>query len=130
MNVWIGEGRLVRDPELKVVGGGTEICNFTLAVDRGRKDKNGNKQTDFIDCTAFGQSAAFVNKYFHKGDGALVRGRFQSEKYEGKDGQTRTKWGVWVDNIDFPIGKKESNSGNAAAEQPAFTDVPAEDIPF
>lgn len=128
MNLWIGEGRLVRDPELKVVGGGTEVCNITIAVDRGRKDKNGNKQTDFIDCTAFGKTAAFVEKYFHKGDGALVRGRFQSDKYEGKDGQTRTKWGVWIDEIEFPMSKGKSEKNNS--EQPAFTDVPAGDTPF
>lgn len=130
MNYWIGDGRLVRDPELKVVGGGVEICTFTLACDRGRKNKDGNRETDFVDCTAFGKTAAFVNKYFKKGDGALVRGCFQSHKYEGKDGMQRTSWSVWVENIDFPISKKGSNSGNAAAEQPAFTDIPAEDIPF
>ena len=80
MNVWIGEGRLVRDPELKVVGGGTELCNFTLAIDRSGKDKDGNKQADFVDCTAFGKTGAFVDRYFKKGDGMLVRGRFQSDK--------------------------------------------------
>ena len=133
MNVWIGEGRLVRDPELKVVGGGTEICNFTIAVDRGRKDRDGNRQTDFVDCTAFGKMGAFVDKYFRKGDGMLVRGRFQSDKYTAKDGTSRTKWGVWVDEIDFPMGKgksEQSNSDHAAADTAQFSDVNPDDIPF
>ena len=133
MNIWIGEGRLVRDPELKVVGGGTEICVFTVAVDRGRKDKDGNKQTDFIDCTSFGKTAAFVNKYFKKGDGILIRGRFQSDKYTAKDGTNRTKWGVWVDEVEFPASKSGTGLNNAnkeEPEQPAFTDASDEDAPF
>lgn len=133
MNTWIGEGRLVRDPELKVVGGGTEVCNITIAVDRDRKDKDGNKQTDFVDCTAFGKKAAFIDKYFRKGDGALVKGRFQSDKFEGKDGQTRTKWGVWIDEIFFPLGRSKAeqiNSDQAVSDANQFTDVSNEDIPF
>jgi single-strand DNA-binding protein len=133
MNVWIGEGRLVRDPELKVVGGGTEICNITVAIDRGRKDKDGNKQTDFVDCTAFGKTGAFIDKYFKRGDGILVRGRFQSDKYTAKDGTNRVKWGVWIDEVDFPIGKGKADNGNSeqpVADATAFPDVSQDDIPF
>lgn len=133
MNVWIGEGRLVRDPELKVVGGGTEICNITVAVDRGRKDKDGNKQTDFVDCTAFGKAGAFIDKYFKRGDGILVRGRFQSDKYTAKDGTNRVKWGVWIDEVDFPIGKGKSGNSNSeptVADATTFPDVSQEDVPF
>lgn len=133
MNVWIGEGRLVRDPELKVVGGGTEICNITVAIDRGRKDKDGNKQTDFVDCTAFGKTGAFIDKYFKRGDGILVRGRFQGDKYTAKDGTNRVKWGVWIDEVDFPIGKGKSDNSNSeqpVADATTFPDVSQDDIPF
>ena len=133
MNVWIGEGRLVRDPELKVVGGGTEICNITVAIDRSRKDKDGNKQTDFVDCTAFGKTGAFIDKYFQRGDGILVRGKFQSDKYTAKDGTNRVKWGVWIDEVDFPIGKGKSDNSNSetpVADATTFPDVSQEDIPF
>ena len=132
MNVWIGEGRLVREPELKVVGGGVEVCNITIAVDR-KKDKNGEKKTDFVDCTAFGQRAAFVNKYFKKGDGIAIVGRFQSDKYTGQDGKTHTKWGVWIDDVHFPMGKKNSGAEqtNSEPSDPGqFSDVSDEDIPF
>lgn len=132
MNIWIGEGRLVRDPELKVVGGGTEICNITVAVNR-RKDKNGEQKADFIDCTAFEKTGAFIAKYFHKGDGVAIRGRVQADKYQGKDGQTRTKWGIWIDDVDFPVGKKggSAEQTNSAASDPGqFTDVLDEDVPF
>ena len=132
MNIWIGEGRLVRAPETKVVGGGTEICNITVAVNR-RKGKNGEQKADFVDCTAFGKTGAFIAKYFAKGDGIAIRGRMQSDKYTGKDGQTRTKWEIWVDDVDFPVGKKVSVSEQPNSEQNdpgQFTDVSEDDIPF
>ena len=125
MNSWIGEGRMVRDPELKVANSGIEVCNFTLAIDR-RPNKNGEKETDFVDCTTFGKSAAFVEKYFKKGDGALVRGRLESRKYTAKDGTNRTAWGITVEGIDFPAGKR----GDAKQAEPQVTDVPGTDIPF
>ena len=101
MNVWIGEGRLVRDPELNVVGGGVEVCRITVAIDRSRKDKGGNKQTDFVDCTAFGKTGAFIDKYFKRGDGILMRGKFQSDKYTAKDGTNRTKWAYGLMRLTF-----------------------------
>ena len=140
MNVWIGEGRLVRDPELSVVGGGVEVCRITVAIDRSRKDKDGNKQTDFVDCTAFGKTGAFIDKYFKRGDGILVRGRFQSDKYTAKDGTNRTKWGVWIEEVDFPMGRGKSENSNsdyagsvsndAPQDANTFPDVSQEDIPF
>ena len=69
---------------------------------------------------------AFVEKYFKKGDGALVRGRLESRKYTAKDGTNRTVWGITVEEIDFPAGKR----GEAKQTEPQFTDVPEADIPF
>lgn len=134
MNVWIGEGRLVRDPELRVANSGNEVCNFTIAIDR-RPGKNGEKETDFVDCTTFGKSAAFTSKYFSKGDGALVRGRLESRKYAAKDGTNRVAWGITVDEITFPCGKRgEAQQPSTAPAAPAdpntFADVSQDDIPF
>lgn len=127
MNVWIGEGRLVRDPEIKVVGGGIELCKFTVACDR-KKGKDGEKKADFIDCTAFGKKGAFIEKYFRKGDGIAIVGRFESDTYDAKDGTKRTKWGVMVDDIHFPIGKR--NASEAVSDANQFEEVSIADCPF
>ena len=52
-------GRLTRDPELRYTQSQTPVASFTLAVDRdfGSRD-GGEKQTDFIDCVAWPQTAA------------------------------------------------------------------------
>ena len=42
LNKWCGIGRLVRDVEMKTTTNGTEVANFTLAINRTilRKDRN------------------------------------------------------------------------------------------
>ena len=62
-------GRLTRDPELRRTGNGTAVASFTLAVDRDFADKQtGEKETDFIECVAWRQSAEFLSRYTKKGD--------------------------------------------------------------
>ena len=76
-------GRLTRDPELRYTQSQTPVASFTLAVDRdyGSRD-DGEKQTDFIDCVAWRQTAEFVSKYFQKGSMAVVAGRLQSRRWQ------------------------------------------------
>jgi single-strand DNA-binding protein len=130
MNKIIISGRLVKDPELRTTTSGTEVCNFTVAVDR-RIKKGEEKQADFIDCTAWGKSGVFVSTYFHKGDGIEVEGRMESRKYADRDGNNRTAWGVTCDNVQFPVGKasKHDSSGPAESEfSPLEGDT--SDLPF
>ena len=83
-------GRLTRDPELRYTQSQTPVASFTLAVDRdfGGRD-GGEKQTDFIDCVAWRQTAEFVNKYFTKGSMAVVSGRLQIRDWTDRDGGKR-----------------------------------------
>ena len=128
MNKWIGAGRITKDIELQTAKTGTEYAKFTVACDRD-KDKNGEKKTDFIDCTVWGKTAAFVAKYFQKGDGIVVRdGRLESDTYDAKDGTKRTKWYVNVREVEFPVGGKKQSEPVSAANQ--FADVNPADIPF
>lgn len=130
MNKIIITGRIVNDLEIKAVGGGTELCNFTVAVDRRRKDADGNKQTDFFDCTVFGKSAAFLHQYFHKGDGINIEGRMESRTWEDKDGKKRKNWSIMCDNIEFPHGKGKGTDSAPAAQ--TFTELPSDEgeLPF
>ena len=124
-------GRLTRDPELTTGQSGVEMCKYSVAVDR-QKDKNGNRKTDFFNCVAFGQGGAFVNKYFHKGDGIIVHGRMESNKSE-KDG--RIYWTLMAEKHDFPLSRTTAQagrdeSGPESATQSSFTPVETEELPF
>ncbi len=71
-------GRMVRDPELRRTNSGKAATSFTLAVDRDFKNQQtGEKEVDFLDCTAFGAAGENAAKYFRKGQMAIVTGRLQ-----------------------------------------------------
>lgn len=127
MNLWIGEGRIVRDIELQTSRTGTEFAKIVIAVNR-RTGKDQEKKADFIDCTVFGKTAAFVSKYFSKGDGILIRGRLESDTYEAKDGTKRTKWSIAVEDVEFPQGKKSEQKD--LLPQDVFPNVTVEDDPI
>ena len=118
-------GRLARDPELKTTNSGTEVCNITVAVDR-RIVKGQEKQTDFIDCSAWGKTGVFVNQYFKKGDGIVLEGRMESRKWVDKDGNNRASWDVNIDRVEFPQGKggPSQNDWTKEADQASDADLP------
>ena len=105
LNKVILMGRFARDPECKYIGD-RKVANFTLAVDRGRKNANGEREADFIDCAAWGSSAEFVQKWFAKGMMAIVIGRIQTRHWEDRSGNKRVSVGVQVDEITFGETKK------------------------
>ena len=109
-------GRLTRDPELRMTQSQTQVASFTLAVDRdfGGRD-GGEKQTDFIDCVAWRQTAEFVSKYFTKGRMAVVSGRLQSRKWQDREGNNRTSWEVVAENVYFGDSRRDS-SGEGSYE--------------
>ena len=105
LNKVILMGRFARDPECKYIGD-RKVANFTLAVDRGRKNANGEREADFIDCAAWGSSAEFVQKWFAKGMMAIVVGRIQTRHWEDRNGNKRVSVGIQVDEITFGETKK------------------------
>lgn len=122
-------GRLTRDPELRRTGSGTAVASFTLAVDRdfGPKD-GGEKETDFIECVAWKNTAEFISKYFSKGRMAVVEGRLQIRRWNDKDGNKRSTAEVVVDNVYFGDSKKEESSDFTAPAYPAAPAFPASDF--
>ena len=101
-------GRFTADPELKQTSGGN-VTNFSLAVERDFKTKDGEKITDFVPCVAWNGTAEFISKFFQKGSMAVVSGGLQSNRYE-KDGEKRTAWNVHVDKVYFADSKKKDES--------------------
>ena len=123
-------GRLTRDPEMRTTQSGVAVASFTLAVDRdfGGRD-GGEKQTDFIDCTAWRHTAEFVSKYFSKGRMAVVSGRLQIDNYTDNDGNKRRSAKVIADNIYFGDSKKDGATGGQSDEASSFTPAPSGFVP-
>ncbi len=139
-------GNLTRDPELKALPSGMNVCSFSLATNRIYNDRDGNRQenTDYHNITVFGKQAENCAKYLNKGNSAYVEGRLQTRSWE-KDGQKHYRTEIIADRVQF--GPKGSGGGGSSAtandkaqatdkeKAPATTDYPEEeinpeDIPF
>ena len=108
-------GRLTRDPELRRTGSGIAVASFSVAVDRDfGKNENGEKETDFIDCVAWRNTAEFISKYATKGRMVVVSGRLQIRSWTDKDGNKRRTAEVVADNVYFGDSRREGDNGNAS----------------
>lgn len=124
MNKIFLQGRLTKDPEIRLTSKNDKVARFTIAVDR---DFN-REETDFINCVAFKATAAFIESYFTKGDMILVAGRLHMQQYTSKDGSNRTAAEVLTDNVWFCGGKgKTKDAANEAQLAPVEDD---EALPF
>ena len=132
-------GRFTRDPELRRTGSGIAVASFTLAVDRDQKPKDGERETDFIDCVAWRNTAEFVSKYFTKGRMAVASGWLQIRNYTDKDGNKRRAAEVVAESVYFADSKKEESNSNSASDSggygagynaPEYPSYPAPDSDF
>lgn len=107
MNKSILMGRLTRDPELTTAGNtGIPCAKFTLAVDRRFKNAQGERETDFIPCVAWRQTAEFIDRYFKQGSKIAVVGSIQVRSWEDKNsGDRRYMTEVIVDEAHFAESK-------------------------
>ena len=79
-------GRITKDVELKYTSKNIPIALFTLAVNRMYKDKDGNRDADFIRCVIWRKGAENLNTYAKKGSLIGVDGRIQTSTYTNADG--------------------------------------------
>ena len=118
LNSVIIMGRLTADPELRTTTSGLSVTSFTVAVDRNYKSGD-ERQTDFINCVAWRQTADFVTRFFRKGQMIAVQGSLQVRNYEDKNGNKRTAYDVVADNISFCGSKSESGNFGAPRQESA-----------
>ena len=100
-------GRLTDTPDCKKTPGGVSVCSFTLAVERNYKDRDGNRQTDFLDIVAWRQTAEFVARYFDKGMQVAVEGALQTRSYEDRQGNKRKAVEVVADQVYFADRRRD-----------------------
>ena len=136
MNSIILIGRPTGTPTVTYTPSQMAIAKFSLAVDRDRKSKDGEKEADFFDITAFGKTAESCERYAAKGKMLAVKGRAQIDSFKGKDGQTRKAFVVIADQVQFiewPERGEEKPKPRKPVEideEPFGFQALDEDIPF
>ena len=102
-------GRMTADAELRATTNGTSVTQFTVAVERDYVKSGEERQTDFINVVAWGRTAEFTTKYFHKGDMIALVGTLQVRNFTDKNGNKRYATEVIAEKVSFCGGKKESS---------------------
>lgn len=117
MNRTIIVGRLTRDPDLRYTPNGVAVANFTVAVNRPFKSKEGEQEADFINCVAWRKQAENLVNYMKKGSQIGVDGRLQSRSYEGQDGKKVFVTEILAESIQFLESKGISSEKPYSSQQ-------------
>ena len=131
-------GNLTRDPELRALPSGAQVCSFGVATNRVWKNKDGAKQeaVEFHNIVVFGRQAETAAQYLKKGQSVLIEGRIQTRSWE-KDGAKQYRTEIVADRVQFgPKSGSVAPAGEiAGAKGPTKTgddldtiDYPSEDI--
>lgn len=135
MNKVILLGRLTRDPDVRYSSGPDPkaVARYTLAVDR-RFKQDGQQNTDFISCVAFGRQAEFAEKYLRKGIKIAATGRIQTGSYTNREGNKVYTTDVVIEEQEFAESKASTDAQTTPSEiGDGFMNIPEgidEEIPF
>lgn len=139
-------GNLTRDPELRALPSGMNVCNFSIATNRTYKDRDGKKQeqADFHNIVVFGRQADTVAQYLKKGSTAYVEGRMQTRSWDDKSsGEKKYRTEVVADTVQFGPrssgnvpstgsgqggGRRSSGEAEPVETQGAGIEYPKDDI--
>ena len=111
-------GNLTRDPELRETPSGVPMCRFTIAVNRNYKNADGERQTDFFNCTAWRVTAETISRYTKKGNKVAVTGSIELRDYEDNQGARRTAVDVIVQDCEMLTPRDNSNGFDDVADAP------------
>ena len=116
LNKVILGGRITADPELKKTDSGIPVCSFSMAINR--KNKDGEQQTDFVNCVAWRKTAEFVAQYFKKGSSICLVGSIQTRSWTDNNNNKRYATEVIADEVNF-VDSKAKNDAPSFQTQPA-----------
>ena len=134
-------GRLGKDPEVKVLGNGNTVANFSIACSDDYKDKSGEpvQQTNWINITAYGKLGEICGQYLTKGSQVYVSGKQVTRKWQDQSGADRYSTDINISDMQMLGSKGDSSneqqsSPSQAPQQPQakpqnFDDFD-DDLPF
>jgi single-strand DNA-binding protein len=107
-------GRLVKDPETKMLPSGQQVANFSMATSRVYKDQTGQKQekTEFHNIVIFGKMAETASLYLKKGALALIEGHIQTRSWQDASGVKKYRTEIIADSLQ--LGPRPQGQGQTA----------------
>jgi single-strand DNA-binding protein len=123
-------GNLTNDIELRETPSGVPVVRFSLGVGR-KQTQDGERVTDFFDCTAWRGAAEVLARFGKKGHKLCVEGTVQIRTYEDNNGIKRKVYDVIVSDFELLTPRVQTNETNETAKKPKLVAMDDDsDIPF
>ena len=135
-------GNLTRDPELRYTQSGAAKAQFSIAINRYWKDREGNRQeeTTFVPIVVWGAQAENCANYLKKGRPAAVEGRLSIRSYTTDEGEQKKITEVVAHSVQFLGGASGGGQGNhddaglggsgPSQQQTASETIDDDEVPF
>ncbi len=128
-------GRLGRDTETRYTGGGTPVCNFSLATDESYTDKSGEREnkTEWHNIVAWGKLAEQCQNLLSKGKLAYVEGRLQAREWDDRDGNKRRTTEIVINRMRVLTPRSDPTLDAEPSVEPpdhAGPESTDDDVPF
>lgn len=123
-------GNVGKDPEIRFLGNGDAVANFSMATTESWNDKNTGEKvenTEWHRISAFKKLAEIIRDYVKKGSPVYVEGKIETKKWQDKDGNERYTTGILIHNLVMLGGK--TDNGNPHAQQSTPESAIAQPIP-
>ena len=116
LNIVSVMGNLTRNPEIKLLNSGKQLCNFSIANNRVFvKGSEKMKEVSYFDVEVWGSTAENCAKYLIKGSGIIVEGRLRQERWE-KDGKAQSNIKIIANIVHFlPKNQSKIDGPDSAA---------------
>jgi single-strand DNA-binding protein len=113
-------GRLTRDAEYKVLPSGQAVCNFSIAVNRRRKNGDSwEDEANYFDIVLWGKQADSLNRYLVKGKQIGIDGELRQDRWQ-QDGQNRSKVVISAINVQL-LGGGPGQGGGGGGGQSSYS---------
>lgn len=105
LNQIILEGNLIKDSELKHLVTGGEVLDFTIAVNRTYRKRNGEtaEEVSYFDIKAYDNMAKMLFDKLEKGRGIRVVGRLKQKRWKNGSGGTCSKVIVVAEHVELKV---------------------------
>lgn len=110
-------GNLGSDPEVRAMGNGGKVCNFSLATSESWKDKQSGERrekTEWHRIVIFNENLARVaESYLKKGSKVYIEGALQTRKWTDRDGNDKYTTEVVLQRFRGELAMLDTRGGGS-----------------
>jgi len=123
LNSILVEGNLVRDPAIKTLSSGNQVCEFSLASNRFYKngEEGLEREVSYFDIEAWSRLGMACSQNLKKGRGVRVVGRLKQDRWVDPEGKRQARVKIVAEHVEFKAIKQGGPADEATA--PAAQDA-------